>query len=129
MIRSVVAAPITVLLLPVKVVRRVASMRLSTVLAIGAGAAVAFTASRWLMDREDAVNELPGPQQQPAARAQSSLVRWRGRLAQANDRGQRSRGRRAGRIAAGVSAEIRSSCPNSASSRHPRLSVRWPHLY
>ena len=83
MIRSVVAAPITVLLLPVKVVPRVASMRLSTVLAIGAGAAAAFTASRRLMDREDAVNELPEPLQQPAARAQSSLVRWRGRLAQA----------------------------------------------
>lgn len=83
MIRSVVSAPVAVILLPVRVTKRVAQMRFSTLLAIGTGAAAAFTAAKRLMDREDAVNELPEALQQPAARAQTSLVKWRGRLTQA----------------------------------------------
>ena len=83
MLRRVVAVPVTVVLLPVRVTRGVASMRFSTVLAIATGAAAAFTAAKRLMDRDDAVEELPEGLQQPATRAQSFLVDSRGKLSQA----------------------------------------------
>lgn len=83
MIRRVITAPVTVVVLPVRVVRSAASMRFSTVLAIATGAAAAFTAARRLMTRDEAVEELPEGLQQPAARAQSFLVTSRGHLADA----------------------------------------------
>lgn len=83
MIRSVVRAPVTVVVLPVRVVRSASNMRFSTVLAIATGAAAAFTAARRLMSREDAVEELPEGLQEPAARAQEFLVTSRGHLAEA----------------------------------------------
>jgi len=83
MIRSIVSAPITVVMLPVRVARFLAGMRFSTVLAIITGGAAAFTAARRLMAREDAVTELPEGLQEPALRAQSVLVDSRGRLARA----------------------------------------------
>lgn len=83
MLRRVVSVPVAVVLLPVRVSRGVASLRFSTVLAIATGAAAAFTAARRLMDRGDAVEELPESLQQPATRAQSFLVDSRGKLSQA----------------------------------------------
>jgi len=58
-------------------------MRFSTVLAIATGAAAAFTAAKRLMDRDDAVEQLPESLQQPATRAQSFLVDSRRKLSQA----------------------------------------------
>jgi hypothetical protein len=83
MIRRVLTAPITLVLLPVRVIRGIASLKFSTILAIGTGAVAAFTAARRLMDRADTVQDLPASLQQPAARARTSLITWRGRLAQA----------------------------------------------
>lgn len=85
MLRRLVSAPITVVLLPVRLGRGLSSMRFSTVLAIGTGAAAAFTAARRLMDRDDAAEELPAALQQPAVKAQTSLRQWRGRLSDAMD--------------------------------------------
>jgi hypothetical protein len=83
MIRSIARAPVTVVVLPVRVVRRASQIRFSTILAVATGAAAAFTAARRLIDRDDAVEELPEGLQQPAARAQNFLVTSRGHLATA----------------------------------------------
>ena len=83
MIRRLLSAPISLLLLPVRLLRALAAMRFSTVLAVGTGAAAAFTAARRLMTNEDVVDGLPEGLQRPAANAQGFLVRWRGRLTQA----------------------------------------------
>ena len=81
--RRVVRAPVTIVMLPVRLVRALASLRFSTVLAIGTGAAAAFTAAKRLMDRDDAIEELPAGLQEPASRAQSFLVQSRGHLTHA----------------------------------------------
>lgn len=83
MFRSVIKVPVTIVMLPVRTGRGLASMRFSTVLAIATGAAAAYTAARRLMTRDDAVDELPEGLQQPAARAQTFLTDSRSNIAQA----------------------------------------------
>ena len=83
MLRTVISAPVTVVLLPVRVGRRASNIRFSTILAVATGAAAAFTAARRLMDRDEAVQELPDGLQQPAASAQRFLRSSRGHLSDA----------------------------------------------
>jgi hypothetical protein len=78
--RGIITAPIALVMLPIRIGRGIAHMRLSTVLAIGTGAAAAYTASRRLLQRDDAPDELPEPLRPAATAAQRRLRGWRGDL-------------------------------------------------
>jgi len=69
---GVILLPFRAILLPVKVVRAIASMRFTTVLSILGGAAVAFVGARHLLTSEANVEALPGPLQGPGR----SLRQW-----------------------------------------------------
>ena len=80
---SIITLPIKLLLLPFRIFRGIASLRFSTVLGILAGAGAAFVAARHLLASEENVTALPGVLQGPARAARTVLLRWRGRVGDA----------------------------------------------
>lgn len=83
MIRGVFLTPVMIVLLPFKALALVSRMPFGTAFAISVGAVSAFTATRRLMNREDAATHLPPGLQRPTIRVQKSLMNWRSHLAQA----------------------------------------------
>ena len=83
MIRSVLLAPVMIILLPLKALSQVPRMPFSTVFAIGIGAARAFAATRRLINQKATPTQLPPGLQRPTIRLQNSLMNWRSHLAQA----------------------------------------------
>ncbi len=82
---STITLPFRLLLLPFRIFRLIASLRFSTVLAILGGAGAAFAAARHLLASEANIEALPESLQGAATTARATLLRWQGRVAEAQD--------------------------------------------
>jgi len=80
---SILLLPFRVVLLPVTVVRAIASMRFTTVLSILGGAGVAFLGARHLLASDQNVEQLPEPLRAPARSLRRWLLGRRAQLAEA----------------------------------------------